>query len=44
MHHALHDLNLDRLWVVHAGRNEFPLGPRVEAISLDDLIRKKTLG
>jgi hypothetical protein len=34
---------LDRLWVVHAGRNQFPLGQRVEAIGLDDLIRKKTL-
>ena len=43
MRHALHDLKLDRLWVVHAGRNQFPLGQRVEAIGLDDLIRKKTL-
>ena len=43
MRHALHDLRLDRLWVVHAGRNQFPLGQRVEAIGLDDLNRKKTL-
>jgi uncharacterized protein len=41
MRSALADLNLDGLTVVHAGRNSFPLGPKVRAVSaarlLDDL-------
>lgn len=32
---ALRDLRLDRLVVVHAGRETFPLAPRVRAIPLD---------
>ena len=41
---ALQDLKLDHLWVVHAGRDEFPLHERTTAISLDKLIARKSLG
>ena len=44
MRHALHDLKLDRLWVVHAGRDEFPLHERTTAIGLDNLVARKSLG
>jgi len=43
MRHALHDLKLDRLWVVHAGRDEFPLHERTTAIGLDNLVARKSL-
>jgi predicted AAA+ superfamily ATPase len=44
MRHALHDLKLDHLWVVHAGRDEFPLHERTTAIGLDNLVAHKSLG
>jgi predicted AAA+ superfamily ATPase len=44
MRHALEDLKLDRLWVVHAGREHFPLGRQIEAIGLERLLRKRGLG
>jgi uncharacterized protein len=44
MRHALHDLKLDRLWVVHAGAGEFPLHERTNAIGLRDLVARKRLG
>jgi predicted AAA+ superfamily ATPase len=43
MRHALKDLRLDRLWVIHVGREQFPLSRRVQAIGLADLLREKTL-
>ena len=44
MKNALHDLKLDHLWVVHAGRDEFPLHERTTAIALDKLVARKSLG
>jgi predicted AAA+ superfamily ATPase len=44
MRHALEDLTLDRLWVVHAGHGQFPLHQRVEAIGLAGLLQKENLG
>jgi predicted AAA+ superfamily ATPase len=44
MRHALHDLKLDRLWVVHAGRDEFPLHERTTAIGLEKLVARRSLG
>lgn len=35
---ALHDLSLDRLDVVHAGKETFPLAPRVRAVALRRLL------
>lgn len=37
MRHALADLRLDRLDVIHAGEHAFPLAPRVRAIPLRDI-------
>jgi len=34
---AMRDLKLDRLWVVHPGKNKYPLEKNVEAIPLPDL-------
>ncbi len=44
MRHALHDLKLDRLWVVHAGRDEFSLHERTTAIGLEKLVARRSLG
>jgi hypothetical protein len=38
MHTAIETLKLDRLEVVHAGRDTFPLGDRIRAIALADLV------
>ncbi len=38
MRHALKDLKLDRLFVVHAGEHSFPLAEQVSAISLSRLL------
>jgi hypothetical protein len=38
MHHALADLRLDRLYVVHAGEHRFALRDRVEAVPWTDLL------
>src|SRR5205085_1713220 len=38
MHHALADLALDRLIVVHAGQESFPLAPRIEAVAANRLL------
>lgn len=38
MRHALTDLELDRLVVVHAGRQSFPLAPQIEAASAEQLL------
>jgi hypothetical protein len=32
MRHALADLRLDRLYVVHAGDHRFAMRPRIEAV------------
>ena len=37
---ALEQLRLDRLYVVHAGRERFPLAKGTEAMPLADLARK----
>jgi predicted AAA+ superfamily ATPase len=39
MRHALEDLRLTRLDVVHAGDSTFPLGPRVRAVALERLLQ-----
>lgn len=39
MRAALEDLRLDHLWVVHPGLKKYPLGRRVEAIGLADLLK-----
>jgi len=39
MRSALADLRLDRLYVVHAGRDTFPLAERVTAVPLSRLLR-----
>jgi uncharacterized protein len=44
MRHALLDLKLDRLWVVYAGAERFALAERVEALSLHDVLKRKTFG
>jgi len=38
MHSALADLRLDRLYVVHAGRDSYPMGERVRALALRRLL------
>jgi uncharacterized protein len=38
MTHALADLDLDRIILVHAGSQEFPLAPRVSAVPADLLL------
>jgi len=38
MHHALADLDLDRILVVHAGAQSFPLGERIDAVPARDLL------
>lgn len=38
MRHALEDLKLHRLDVIHAGDDTFPLSPRVRAVSLKRLL------
>lgn len=35
---ALADLGLDALTVVHAGSTSFPLGPRIRAVAMEDLL------
>jgi len=35
MHHALADLRLDRLVVVHAGQHDYPMADRVDALSIE---------
>ncbi|MFN8078553.1 MAG: ATP-binding protein [Kineosporiaceae bacterium] len=37
MRNALEDLDLDRIIVVHPGRERFPLAPSIEALPLSDL-------
>ncbi|MBN1674024.1 MAG: DUF4143 domain-containing protein [Kiritimatiellae bacterium] len=37
MHTALADLSLDRLWVLHPGRDSYPLHKRVQAMPLVEL-------
>lgn len=37
MHVALEDLRLERLFVVHPGRDSYPMTERIEALSLRDL-------
>jgi len=44
MRHVLHDLKLDRLWVVHPGRDEFSLHERTTAIGLENLVARRSLG
>ena len=39
MRHALADLRLDHLTVIHAGKDTFPLAPRVNAVPLARLTR-----
>ncbi|HLJ11112.1 MAG TPA: ATP-binding protein [Planctomycetaceae bacterium] len=38
LHHALADLKLDRLDLIHAGDETFPLGPRLRAVALGRLL------
>ena len=38
MRSALQDLKLDRLDVIHAGGETFPLGPRVRAVAASRLL------
>jgi len=40
MHVALHDLRLDRLDVIHAGRETFPLSAKVRAVACGQLAEK----
>lgn len=40
MHSALEQLHLDRLYVVHAGRDRFPLAKSIEAMPLADVARE----
>ena len=44
MRHAIEDLKLDRLWLLYAGAERFPLSKQVEAIGLAELLRHKTFG
>jgi hypothetical protein len=37
MRHAMADLGLERLDVIHAGDRTFPLGPGIRAVSLPKL-------
>ena len=39
MRHALHDLKLRRLDVVHAGETSFRLAERIRAVSLSRLLK-----
>ncbi len=43
MHHALKDLNLGKIWVVHAGTRRYPLHEAVEAIPLADVAKGRKL-
>lgn len=38
MHSALHDLELDHLFVIHAGPHQFPLAERITAIGAAELL------
>jgi hypothetical protein len=38
MHHALADIDLDRVIVVHAGDQSYPLAPRIEAVAAHRLL------
>ncbi|NCC49938.1 MAG: ATP-binding protein [Spartobacteria bacterium] len=38
MRHALEDLKLSHLDVIHAGEHTFPLGPRIRAVPLQNLL------
>lgn len=40
MRTALVDLNLQRLDVIHGGREAYPLGPRIRAVPLDQVARE----
>jgi predicted AAA+ superfamily ATPase len=40
MHIALHDLRLDRLDVIHAGRETFPLSAKVRAVACGQVMEK----
>jgi predicted AAA+ superfamily ATPase len=44
MRSALRDLRLDRLDVLHAGRDSFPLGERVRALPLSSIWSDRLLG
>jgi predicted AAA+ superfamily ATPase len=39
LHVALADLNLERAWIVYPGRDSYDVHPRVQAISLDGILR-----
>jgi uncharacterized protein len=38
MHHALADLRLDALYVIHAGAHRFPMAPKVEAVPWNQIV------
>lgn len=38
MRHAMADLRLDRLTVVHAGKHSFPMGERIDAVAIARLL------
>ncbi len=38
MHIAMQDLNLKRLYVIHAGQHKFKLDKNVEAIPIEQII------
>ena len=40
MRHALRDLSLTRLDVIHAGEHTFPLDEKVRAVPLRDILRE----
>ena len=37
MHVAMEDLALERLWVIHPGEQQYPLGDRIESVPLDKI-------
>jgi hypothetical protein len=39
MRHAVSDLKLDRLTVIHAGEHEFPLADRIDAASFRQMLQ-----
>jgi uncharacterized protein len=41
--HALTDLELDRIILVHAGHQSFPLGPKIDAIPAQEILDAATL-
>jgi hypothetical protein len=42
MRHALSDLKLERLTVIHAGDHEFPLAERITAVPLLKMLQAVT--